>query len=190
MKKLEENKICPFGIALYKVRKEKNISSARLSMKSETFSSHLLHIEKGIAQPSVMVAFRLVLALNLDLSVFFKDLASSQNLIQNDYILASNDKDFDLIIDNILIIEPLTAKNIFGLLYKEIRKYYKVTQKEVASISGYAIRNIQKVENEEQNPSVMNALAIICAVGQKANIDIGIFFKAYQYLVEKLEIFK
>ncbi len=187
MRNLEENKICPFGLALLEARKAKGMSSARLSMKSETFSSHLLHIERGTAEPSIMVALRLVIALKIDTSAFFRALAVSQSILPLESQIAPVDENFcNTIVEKILATASLNSRSLFGLLFKQVRKHYKLTQKQISESSGYAIRNIQKVENEGQNPSVMTALAMVCAVAEKSQTDIGVFFNAYQQILQEI----
>ncbi len=182
-----DSQLCAFGSAFYEMRAKSGITEAELCEKCKISTSHYFYILKGITQPSIEVAVRLVLAINIDTIAFFRDLAISENIFTPKNLnFTHNENKFDLFIEKIMANESITPKNLFGLLFKEIRTHYKVTQKQVAEKSGYAIRNIQKVENEEQNPSVMNALAMICAIAQETEMDIEIFFKPYLALYMKI----
>ncbi len=178
--------ICPFGMALANLRKSKNISSGRLSMKGETFPSHLHKIEKGIALPSITVAIRLVSVLESEVSNFFKELAVSEHLIL--------DKSSLIFDNNILIFLTNYAKSkntseiksLFGFLFREFRILHKVTQQKVSEFTEYSIRNIQKVEAGTQDPNVMTALKMLCSISHIKNVDIDVFFNAYQQILKEL----
>lgn len=54
-----------------KVRKEKNISIAELSLKSNISISHIYDIEKNMKIPSLYIAIRLAKALNVSITELY-----------------------------------------------------------------------------------------------------------------------
>ncbi len=173
-----------FGSALTNARKQKGIASGRLAIQAGTYPSLLSNIEKGSVVPSIASAMRLVYSLDLDVVNFFKDLAISQNLFApSSHTNHSHDLEKMFLENARLKLENKdlsTTKSLFGLLFREFRVMHKVTQQKVSEFTSYSIRNIQKVERGEQDPNVMTALSMVCAVAQRAEVNIDMFFAFYQ----------
>jgi DNA-binding XRE family transcriptional regulator len=128
-------------------------------------------------QPGVTIALRLVSATGADVGDFFQNLAINNGLLplpdasgSGRKIEAKNQslKGIELPQDKLY-----AAKSVFGVFFKEIRLMYHVTQKTVAERSRYNLRNLLTVESGQQEPGVMTALAMVCAVG----VDIVEFFE-------------
>jgi len=188
--KIEHTGLCPFGAALVELRKEKGLSQSRLNILSELNETSLRKIEKGQMQPGISIAVRLVLATGTDIGNFFKQFAETEGLIVSVSKVGSvtsglnESGQIERLTANMLIESIPTVKSPFGLLFSEFRRTYKVSQKTVAEFTQYDLRNILNVEKGMQDPGVMHALAMTCAVAQKADMGIDVFFRALQFLMQ------
>lgn len=194
-RKIEHTGLCPFGLALVQLRKEKEISQSRLSILGEFNVTNLRRVEKGLMQPGISIAVRLVLATGTDIDIFFNQLAEKEKLIlpkskksiENNLNVAEATQ-IKHFIGKIKTEELASAKSPFGLLFSNFRRKYQVSQKIVAEFAQYDARNILNIEKGKQDPGVMHALAMTCAVAQKTDIEIDVFFKALQLLVQTKKI--
>ncbi len=177
-----------FGIALQKCRQERDISLSRLSIRGEIVVSNLRSIERGLVQPSISVAMRLLTAMNIDIPTFFKEFAITNKLLSYNIecpereILSQSQK----LIDSINKDEIKLARSPFGMLFHEYRGIHGVTQKFVSEYASYGLRNILDVEKGNQDPNTLNALAMVCAVAEKSQTGIGVFFNAYQQILQEI----
>ena len=144
-------------------------------MRAEFNVTNLRKIEKGKVQPGVMLAVRLVAATGANVGEFFQKLAETEGMLlapdkssRSDTPSLQNQVDKGIQHDFGLA----SVKCVFGPLFKETRVRYQVTQKLVAEKAQYNLRNILAVESGKQEPGVMTALAMVCAVGA----DIKAFF--------------
>ena len=184
----EQADLCPFGVALVKLRKEKGLSQSRLNILGELNVTSLRKIEKGQMQPGISIAVRLVIATGADIGDFFKQLAESENLIvpiknSDKTCKLSESEQIENLIENIPTKDLSEVKSLFGVLFSEFRRQCKVSQKTVAELAQYNLRNILNVENGTQDTGVMHALAMTSAVAQKSDITIDVFFRALQGLM-------
>jgi len=176
---------CPFGPALVEVRKLHNISQSGLSILAKFNVTNLRKIEKGVMQPGVSIAVRLVAATGADVGNFFQGFAEDNGLIPSSGVPGSGNaaESVSALIKGLQLPTEKRheIKSIFGLLFKKVRLYYGVTQKVVAGSAQYNLRNLLNVENGQQEPGIMTALAMVCATG----VDVKAFFgKLHQFLCE------
>ena len=156
--------LCLFGPTLVERREKVGMSQSRLSIVGAINATQLRTIEKGASQPGVGTAIRLVAALDDDVGVFFQALATSAGLpcAMQDGIFSSSERHLQ---DAWTNIDIPSTKSIFGPAFKTIRLHYAVTQKTVAEKAQYNLRNLLAVEAGRQDPGIMTALAMVCAVG-------------------------
>ena len=172
---MEKGSFCSFGQYIIALRENAGLSQWQLSVLTEFNVTNLRKIEKGKTQPGVMLAVRLVAATGADVGEFFQYLAESEGLLQT---LDGSPRSGSVLVQTPggrkmpPGSDPASAKGIFGQLFKEARVRSQVTQKVVAEKAQYNLRNLLEVEKEEQEPGVMTALAMVCAVG----VDIRSFF--------------
>jgi|GEM_PF-3643100 len=163
------------------------MSQSRLSIAAAINATQLRTIEKGGSQPGVEVAVRLVATLGYSVGKFFQQLAEQGGLpvlpdtpgckgmveAENDYI-----QELHLPLEK----SESKARSTFGLMFKEVRLHYGITQKIVAEKARYNLRNLLNVESGSQEPGIMTALAMVCATGA----DVEVFFeKLCQLLYDK-----
>lgn len=177
-KKAHPNITCPFGPALIELRTMRGISQSRLSIMAECNVTNLRKIEKGSMQPGVSMAVRLVAATGTDVGDFFQKLAEDNGLLPLPGASGSggmtyNESDFIKGIHLPGEKIPKGTRSIFGVMFKEVRAHYGVTQKTVAEKAHYNLRNILNVESGNQEPGIMTALAMVCATGA----DVKDFFE-------------
>lgn len=176
---------CPFGPALVESRNSYGISQSRLSILAACNVTNLRKIEKGTMQPGVSMAVRLVAAIGTDVGDFFQKLAEDNLSIPLPDVPGSGGmpKEKDSFIKGLLLPEEREreSKSIFGLMFKEVRVHYGVTQKVAAESAGYNLRNLHSVESGSQEPGIMTALALVSATG--ANVES--FFDRLHWLLEE-----
>mgnify|MGYP001136218128 CR=1 FL=1 len=66
-------------------------------------------------------------------------------------------------------------------MFKEVRLHHGVTQKTVAQIAGYNLRNLLNIESGKQEPGIMTALALICATG----VSVDNLFDRISYIIKE-----
>ncbi len=192
MSKIASNNTAPnhFGLALRKAKEQSGMTEAEICVKCEISTSHFYYILHGDIQPSISLVMRLLQTLKTDVPAFFKELACTMGINPTDCSGSSTlDRNTtlksqlaDLLTADFLQQEGITDKNAFGLLFKQFRTQHKVTQKTLSEQNAYTIRSIQKVERGEQDPNVQTALSMVCTVAEKAQVDMNVFFVAYNLL--------
>ena len=174
-----EKKLCPFGAYLTDLRKQHSeMPQWLLAAKCEIVPANLRKIEKGVTQPGVMLAIRIVRTLGEDVGEVFAEIASKEGLLiavgKECKGLEQPVKDLD--IDSI-VREHVTnndCKCLFGPLFRAVRMKMNVSQQNVAHYADYHQRNILEVEKGKREPGVMTALALVCATG----CDVSWFFNS------------
>ena len=179
-----QEKPCGFGSLLLSYREKARLTQSRLGILAELHATHLRMIEKGKVQPSVGQAVRLVSKLTPDVGKFFQELAEQEGLlvlpdVQGGAGMAEAGNDLIKGLHLPLAKSETEARSIFGLMFKEVRLHYGITQKAVAEKARYNLRNLLNVESGSQEPGIITALAMVCATGA----DVEAFFeKLYQLL--------
>jgi DNA-binding XRE family transcriptional regulator len=105
---------------------------------------------------------------------FFQSLATSAGL--SSYRKSIQDRAYPVVEqklrDILSNLDLASTKSVFGPAFKAVRLHYMVTQKAVAEKAKYNLRNLLDVESSRQEPGIMTALAMVCAVGA----DVGEYF--------------
>lgn len=159
--------ICPFGAAFLQARVSKALSQWTVATRLNYHLRNIQRIEKGEQQPGIMLALRLVAAVDADVGDFFERLhRETMGVEQRATIDAGGG--FEMCLPDRL---P-EVKCLFGPLFQTARLYGQVSQTAIAKRAGYSLRNINAVEKGQQEPGVMVALAMVGATG----VDVRSFF--------------
>lgn len=163
-----------FGVALVAARTSHGLSQSRLGILAACNVTSLRRIEKGLVQPGVSLAVRLVAATGESVGGFFQKLAEDSALLlpgaaacgatcglECSSEIGSENRPGGSSGNG----DPPKAKAIFGPLFRKVRERHGVTQKAVAKAAQYNLRNLFNVESGSQEPGVMVALAMVCATG-------------------------
>lgn len=132
------------------------------------YLANIQRVEAGIQQPGVLLALRLLDAVEVNAGKFMHELAS-ENLSLLPQSLSSH-----RIVDVTYVIPLLQEgqKSFFGPLLLQAREAAGVSQTAMAKAAGYNLRNIAAVEGGRQDPGIMTALALTMTTG----VDIEEFF--------------
>lgn len=158
-----------FGRAILQARIEANLSLWDLALPTRCHMTNLRQFENGDVQPGIMLALKLVMAVNTPVGSFFNNVAQEAGLK-----VAVNPDAQSMSQSQLLctpVKYPAKVRYLFGPFFKTVRVQCMVSQKNVAQIACYHPRSLIKVENGEQEPAVMTALAMVCALG----VDVGAF---------------
>ena len=168
-----------FGVALVAARMSRGISQSRLGFLAACNVTSLRKIEKGMVQPGVSTAIRLVAATGESVGAFFQKLAEDSALSSLHGTAAPGsscaspheDDAAERTCDGTLMDrsgrkgragknvcsvgngDPQKVKALFGPLFRKVRA------------AQYNLRNLFNVEAGSQEPGVMVALAMVCATG-------------------------
>lgn len=153
-----------------------------LAARCEVVAANLRKIEKGVTQPSITLAVRLLMATGADvgscMTVLAYDAFSTVAAPDKPLLVTSCNKDVDDSFRSALVQcheETCFTKHVFGRFLKEARTFYGVSQKKLAESANYHLRNMLEVESGRRDPSVMTALAMVFYTG----CNVGIFFDTF-----------
>ena len=167
-----EKATCPFGPHLFALRKSKNISQWQLAVLSQYNVTNLRKIEKGLTQPGIMLAMRLVALTGADVALFFEDLARAvvpPSPPEKEGVAASKGTSLS---DDFSGIFSSQVRCLFGPFFKMVRLQRQISQKIVSDAAGCDLRNMLNVESGQQEPGIMTALSMVIALG----VNVGDFF--------------
>ena len=168
-------KVCIFGSLFQEARSQTALSQWEISVRAGT-------VEAGNQEPNVILAVKMLLAVNADIQSFFMELASLlSHCIDVSKIPSLSQKEFQEQLNSVLT--PLEEAEIFGMLLSQCRSVTKLSQNYISSIAKYDHRSLQKVEKGTQLPGIINAVKLVMATG----VDAGVFFDIFS---EKLETIK
>lgn len=180
-----EKHFSSFGNLLASMRKNvAKMPQWRFAAKCEIAAPNLRKIEKGETQPGVMLAVRLLAATGADVGECFRQLAEEEELLALANGVSKLSPEEAAKLDSRLKELTETTNTVpcpFGLLFREVRTAYGISQKTVAEKANYNLRNMLEVENGRREPGVMTALAMVCATG----CDVGWFFQHCGCLLHK-----
>ena len=166
-------KVCIFGSLFQEARSQTALSQWEISVRAGTHLSNVNQVEAGNQEPNVILAVKMLLAVNADIQSFFMELASLlSHCIDVSKIPSLSQKEFQEQLNSVLT--PLEEAEIFGML---------LSQNYISSIAKYDHRSLQKVEKGTQLPGIINAVKLVMATG----VDAGVFFDIFS---EKLETIK
>ena len=138
-------------------------------MRLQHHTRNIQRIEGGLRQPGVLLALRMVAAVDADPGDFFETLFEESVGEALDGVLSPAQRVS-------VTYQPLGAveglKSIFGPLLAQARLAVGMSQTAMAKSAGYNLRNVNAVEKGQQEPGVMSALALVAATG----VDIREFF--------------
>ena len=175
-------KVCIFGSLFQEARSQTALSQWEISVRAGTHLSNVNQVEAGNQEPNVILAVKMLLAVNADIQSFFMELASLlSHCIDVSKIPSLSQKEFQEQLNSVLT--PLEEAEIFGMLLSQCRSVTKLSQNYISSIAKYDHRSLQKVEKGTQLPGIINAVKLVMATG----VDAGVFFDIFS---EKLETIK
>ena len=175
-------KVCIFGSLFQAARSQTALSQWEISVRAGTHLSNVNQVEAGNQEPNVILAVKMLLAVNADIQSFFMELASLlSHCIDVSKIPSLSQKEFQEQLNSVLT--PLEEAEIFGMLLSQCRSVTKLSQNYISSIAKYDHRSLQKVEKGTQLPGIINAVKLVMATG----VDAGVFFDIFS---EKLETIK
>lgn len=173
-----QEKSCQFGKSFLDLRLKTAASQWTVAMRMQYHVRNIQRIEKGEYQPGVMLAVRMVAALEADIGLFFDELYTRINpepdLGKSKRLWTGK---------SLAEMDIANVKCPFGVLFKQIRLENEISQSAVAKKVGYSLRNMNAVESGKQEPGVMTALNMVGAI----DADICQFFNT---LAEVLEVQK
>ena len=175
-------KVCIFGSLFQEARSQTALSQWEISVRAGTHLSNVNQVEAGNQEPNVILAVKMLLAVNVDIQSFFMELASLfSHCIDVSKIPSLSQKEFQEQLNSVLT--PLEEAEIFGMLLSQCRSVTKLSQNYISSIAKYDHRSLQKVEKGTQLPGIINAVKLVMATG----VDAGVFFDIF---CEKLKTIK
>ena len=169
-------KVCIFGSLFQEARSQTALSQWEISVRAGTHLSNVNQVEAGNQEPNVILAVKMLLAVNVDIQSFFMELASLLS-----HCIDVSKKEFQEQLNSVLT--PLEEAEIFGMLLSQCRSVTKLSQNYISSIAKYDHRSLQKVEKGTQLPGIINAVKLVMATG----VDAGVFFDIFS---EKLKTIK
>jgi DNA-binding XRE family transcriptional regulator len=146
-----------------------------LAARCEVVASNLRKIEKGVTQPGVMLAVRIIAALETNVGDVFRELAMKVGYISPEEQSISRNDEAQIRINQEIIKTNFCGEDdscVFGPFLKSVRVKFNVSQQAIARFAKYHIRNILEVESGRREPGAMTALALVCATG----CDVAWFF--------------
>lgn len=138
-------------------------------MRLQYHTRNIQRIEDGSRQPGVLLALRMVVAVDAVPGDFFETLFEEAVGEAGDGI-SSPAQRVSVNYQPLGTVEGL--KSIFGPLLAQARLAVGMSQTAMAKSAGYNLRNVNAVEKGQQEPGVMSALALVAATG----VDIREFF--------------
>ena len=160
---------CPFGPALRRYRETQGLSQWDLAVAVNYHVRNLQRIEAGQHEPGIMLALGLLSVLEVDSGDVFFELMSQ---IPSPLNVESCDDCVPIATPPALSIQGVNAvmKAVpvpFGTLLKHYRVQLGISQRALANMANYNLRNMAKVEKGEQEPGVMMALRLVCGLGEQ-----------------------
>ncbi len=165
--------LCPFGPAFVKLRTDYQLTQWHISATARYHVTNLSKLEKGMHQPGVMLALRLAIVTGGNVGEFFQQLwkRNVADMLRGRTAPQNAMPPIDM--------AALRAEGVrcpFGPLLLQVRLHNGVSQRSIAELSGYNLRNMGKVEKGQQEPGIMTALEMVAAAGG----EVGAFFRILQ----------
>lgn len=175
-----EKQLCPFGQFFRTMREQQGVSLWRLSVGLPYPQGNIQRIERGLHEPRIELALRLITALGLNAGGVLDDLARQEGWIGEEsgvqpYSVAHAKRGSP--------DEALADACLLGPLLRERRLLYGKSQKCVAEYADYSVRNLINVEKGTQEPGVIIALKLVIATGDSPRT----FFDLLQQQIQERE---
>ena len=178
-------KVCIFGSLFQEARSQTALSQWEISVRAGTHLSNVNQVEAGNQEPNVILAVKMLLAVNADIQSFFMELASLlSHCIDVSKIPSLSQKEFQEQLNSVLT--PLEEAEIFGMLLSQCRSVTKLSQNYISSIAKYDHRSLQKVEKGTQLPGIINAVKLVMATA--GTVKQCLFGSALVNIRESLQI--
>lgn len=138
--------------------------------------SNITKIEKGLTEPRIGIALKMLVALGVDAGKFMQALAESQDW--GEYETPEGIVGLQMgVTDGKCQSEepPLEGgiKESYGAFLRQARLCARLTQVEVAARAGYTTRSLIAVENDKQEPMVMRGLQLVWVTGTRPRSFFG-----------------
>ena len=159
-----------FGPMLREARKRCGMPIWRVAATAPHHQGNLQRIERGITEPRVGLALRLLMAIGVDTGSFMENLAIKAGWRQHPGESHPPRADANAVV--VRIADSKEDVIPFGPLLRRTRLVYGQSQKHLAEQAGYTVRNLINVENGRQEPGIMTALKLVCTTG----CDVASFF--------------
>lgn len=150
-----------FGKEFKLARQALKISQWKVVHKTGDYLANIQRIEKGLTQPGVPTAFRLLEALGLLPGDFLADLAAKY--VDSLPVSISPLPQAEIFYDLPQFSE--NPKSLFGPFLQRARAAACISQTAMAKAASYNLRNINAVEKGLQTPGIMTALALVLSTG-------------------------
>ncbi|MBQ7608167.1 MAG: helix-turn-helix transcriptional regulator [Desulfovibrionaceae bacterium] len=147
-----------FGTLLKEHRKAKGLSLWKFSVAILYRQANIQRIERGLVEPRVRLAMRLLTVLGVDVGAFMEEMAVKKDLLPT----KSTQRDALVPVLNTAREKGLEPP---GKLLRETRKAYQKSQNAICKAARYTTRNLIIVENGKQNPKISTVLKLVCAIG-------------------------
>lgn len=163
-----EKAACIFGIEFRTERIRRNISLWKIVHATKGYLATLQRIEKGLTQPGVENALRLLTTINVNPGDFLQELVRKY---PTQFPVSASPTNINFL--KFTQTSPgEKPKFLFGPLLRQVRVSCNISQREMAKRAQYNIRNINAVENGVQEPGIITAITLVAVTG----FDIKIFF--------------
>lgn len=169
-----EKKHCPFGHVFREQRVIQGISLWNLALAIPYRQGNIQRIERGLHEPRLGLAMRMLSAIGVDAGLVLEELARAEGLLPGKEEPAgeTGPKPFHARMSDSEKSGD-TEVHPFGGLLRECRLEHGKSQKLVAESAGYTLRNLINVEKGTQEPGVMLALRLVIASGGDPKIFFG-----------------
>lgn len=154
---------------MHVIRKQVAVPVWKLAVAIPYPPANIHKIESGRHEPRLRLAVRIIKALDIDVGLFFQELACELG----NYAFENNNVSEEIFVDDSL--------ESFGELVRNARERSSLTQKAVAEYAGISQRCLINIEHGRTDPLVMNALAISSAIGT----NIKVLFNIYSSILTK-----
>lgn len=152
---------CFFGDKFKDARLRQGISQWQIVHRTGNYLANIQRIEKGLVQPGITLAFKLLDTIKVKPGDFLLEIAGNY---QEE--LAQSVSPFREVI--IRYTKPILSENqkyFFGPLLYQARSAAHVSQTAMAKAAGYNLRNINTVEKGMQEPGIITALSLVLSTG-------------------------
>lgn len=163
-----EKPACIFGPKFRQERVKRGFSLWHMVHDLNCYLANLQRIEKGLTEPRVHMAFRMLESIDANPGGFLAALVSENPGVFPEGIGCENGRVVDF---QRSAIQP-DQRSCFGPLLAQARISSGISQAAMAKMAGYNVRNINAVEHGKQEPGIIKAVALVIATGS----DVRIFF--------------
>ena len=151
----------------------RGISLWQIVHKTGNYLANIQRIEKGLTQPGVSLAFKLLQTIE----ILPGDLLANLALTHQKELPVSISPLAEIPINYERPLLSQEQKSLFGPMLLQARMAGMISQTAMAKACGYNLRNINAVEKGKQEPGIMTALSLVLVTGA----DVREFFNRLYY---------